>query len=104
MLRLDWREMIRTLVAAHRSGASAERLAAAFHRSIAAAAIGVVRHVAHRAVVLAGGVFCNRYLTETLLEALEHEGFEAHLHSQLPPTDGSLAAGQLWIAAHRSPA
>ena len=52
-------------------------------------------------VALTGGVFCNRYLTEALLVRLEDEDIEGYAHSQLPPTDGSLAVGQLWVAAHR---
>ena len=38
-------------------------------------------------------------LTELMLPAFESAGFRVALHSQLPPTDGSLAAGQLWVAA-----
>lgn len=101
MPRLDWRELIRALVAGHRSGLGPDRLGAAFHQAIARAAMSVVRSIGVGRVALTGGVFCNRYLTETLLESLAHEGFEGYVHSQLPPTDGSLAVGQLWIAAHR---
>lgn len=36
---------------------------------------------------------------EALLARLAQVGVPACMHSQLPPTDGSLAAGQLWVAA-----
>lgn len=100
ILRLDWRELVRALVEAYRRGISPELLAAAFHRAIVEAAVKVVKEIQNPRVVLAGGVFCNRYLTETLLLRLENEGYKGYIHSQLPPTDESLAVGQLWVAAH----
>jgi hypothetical protein len=41
-------------------------------------------------------------LTEQLLLAFEREAIPAFVHGQLPPTDGSLAAGQLWVARCRT--
>jgi hydrogenase maturation protein HypF len=99
--RLDWRELIRELVARWRRGHSAERLAASFHRSLVDGAHGLVREHGRPSVVMSGGVFCNRYLSEALLRELARDGVRAYVHTQLPPTDGCLAAGQLWVAAHR---
>ena len=99
-LRLDWRPMIRALVDQFRSGRSAEALAAAFHRTLVQSAIDMIHRIGNPAVVMAGGVFCNRYLTEHLLVRCRQQKIRAFIHSQLPPTDGSLAAGQLWVAAH----
>jgi len=101
LLRLDWRETVRALVAALRAGDDPARLAAAFHTAIVRAALDLVGRFPSVPVVMAGGVFCNRYLTEALLDGLESAGRAGHVHGQLPPTDGSLAAGQLWVAAHR---
>ena len=67
---------------------------------MARGALDLVSRLDPAPVVLAGGVFCNRYLTEALLAGLERAGRTGHVHGQLPPTDGSLSAGQLWIAAH----
>jgi hydrogenase maturation protein HypF len=101
VLRLDWRELVRALVDRFRRGVPAEALAAAFHEALAGAAIAVVERLQTPRIVMAGGVFCNRYLTEALLTRLEERGLQAFIHTQLPPTDGSLAVGQLWVAAHR---
>jgi hydrogenase maturation protein HypF len=101
LLRLDWREMIRALVEARRRGSDPPLLAAAFHHAIVNSAMEIVRRLEKERVALTGGVFCNRYLTEALLVRLEDEGLEGFVHGQLPPTDGSLAVGQLWVAAHR---
>lgn len=98
-LRLDWRPAVRALVDGMRAGVPATRLAASFHHALVEGAIAVARRVGEPAVALTGGVFCNRYLGEALLTRLEAEGHTTLSHSLLPPTDGSLAAGQLWAAA-----
>lgn len=99
--RLDWRELVQWLVDALRDDRTPATLAASFHHAVSAAALRVVQRVDARRIALTGGVFCNRYLTETLLERLEGDGRDAYVHSQLPPTDGGLAAGQLWVAVRR---
>lgn len=101
LLRLDWRELIRAIVERKRRGESVEALAAAFHHTLAKAAVRVTNTLVEKRVVMAGGVFCNRYLTESLLSRFAAAGIHAAIHSQIPPTDGSLSVGQLWVAAHR---
>jgi hydrogenase maturation protein HypF len=78
-----------------------DALAAGFHHGLVEAALELGVEHAVPDLVLAGGVFCNRYLSERLLERAAERGLRVHPHSQLPPTDGSLAAGQLWVAANR---
>jgi hydrogenase maturation protein HypF len=96
--RLDWAPMIRSLV---ESEEPSERLAARFHHTLIEAAIRTIAGQS-RPAVLAGGVFCNRYLTEGILVRAEEAGMPVYIHSQLPPTDGSLSAGQLWVGANRT--
>ena len=49
-------------------------------------------------IVLSGGVFQNRVLTERTLCLLEGEGFTVFTHSLVPPNDGGLALGQAVVA------
>lgn len=100
ILLLDWRETVRTLVEMIRRGDDPAELASLFHHALADGALQIATALKNRQVILSGGVFCNRYLTESLLELLKHNGFEAFIHTQLPPNDGSLAVGQLWAAVH----
>jgi len=101
-LRFDWREMVRELVRGLRAGVSVELLAARFHRTLVELILEVSRRVGIPRVLLCGGVFANRWLTEATLISLEKSGLQGYIHTQLPPTDGSLSLGQVWAAAHRS--
>lgn len=53
-------------------------------------------------VVLAGGVFMNRYLLEHALTELSTAGFTAAISRDLPPNDGSISLGQAVIAWARN--
>ena len=52
-----------------------------------------------RNVVLSGGVFMNRILLDRSMELLENEGYHVYINSQVPPNDGGIALGQLWLVA-----
>lgn len=99
--RLDYEPLVRALVERFLEGESAERLAAGFHHALVHAALSIIETQDVDSTVLAGGVWCNRYLTEALLVRAERSGRLVHVQGQLPPTDGSLSAGQLWVGAHR---
>jgi hydrogenase maturation protein HypF len=50
-------------------------------------------------VVLTGGCFQNRYLTEHAVRALRAAGFRPVWHRRVPPNDGGIALGQaVWAA------
>jgi hydrogenase maturation protein HypF len=96
--------VIRAIVDDLREGMPAGVVSARFHNTLAAAVAetcallradtGLCR------VVLSGGVFQNRYLTEKTVRILSRAGFEVLTHSLVPPNDGGLALGQAVIAGH----
>jgi hydrogenase maturation protein HypF len=94
---LDWRPLMSAVVQDLESGASPGAVAMRFHRSLATAIVRVVGCWPNLPVVLGGGVFQNRVLTELVAEALA--GRELALPGVIPPGDGGLAAGQLAIAS-----
>jgi hydrogenase maturation protein HypF len=71
-------------------------MAAKFHRGLARGIADVCRQF-DLPVVLTGGVFQNRLLTEATLDELVGVGADVGRHSTIPPNDGGLAAGQLAI-------
>jgi len=101
-LVVDWEPMARTLLDDLRNGASSGAIAARFHESLAAAALGVARRSGLRDVALSGGCFQNRLLAERIGSRLEEAGFRVYRHQRVPPNDGGVALGQIAWALLRS--
>ena len=101
-LILDWLPIMRSLVEAHLAGRRRSDIAATFHRSLAAASAALCREIRRESgldrVVLSGGAFQNRLLSEEILRLLEVDGFKVFTHRLVPPNDGGLALGQAMIA------
>ncbi len=85
------------------SGTAVGRIAARFHNTVAellmAAALAARDLTDLRKVVLSGGCFVNRYLTDRLVRGLEQAGFEVYTHHMVPCNDGGVALGQAVHAA-----
>lgn len=98
-LILDWRPMLQQLLADIRHGEPVSHMSAAFHNGLVEALVCVAQHVGETRVVLSGGCFQNRYLTERAVDRLRHAGFEPVWHQRVPPNDGGLALGQaVWAS------
>jgi hydrogenase maturation protein HypF len=96
--QLDWRPLFAALWDDCRRGRTAAgAMSMRFHRAVAAGIAAVVREHAGLPVVLSGGVFQNRLLTELVVAELD-ETRHLCLPGRIPPNDGGLAAGQLAIA------
>jgi hydrogenase maturation protein HypF len=95
---LDWRPMFAALCADRRAGVAPGVMAMRFHRALANAIANVCRRHSHLPVVLGGGVFQNRLLTELVAESLADHPQPVGLPGVIPPGDGGLAAGQLAAA------
>ncbi|MDD3178763.1 MAG: carbamoyltransferase HypF [Opitutaceae bacterium] len=92
-LEIDWAPMFARLDSSGCARTPAE-LAAAFHRGLAAAMTEVARQAGVGTVVLTGGCFQNALLHDLASAQLTAAGFRVLTHCELPPNDGSIAAGQ----------
>ena len=90
----DWGALIRAVVKDTHAGVSVALISARFHNALVNWIVEVAEQVALKQVVLSGGVFQNRYLTERAAAVLESRGFEVFTHHQVPPNDGGIALGQ----------
>ena len=96
---LDWRPLFIALVDDQRRGADPGTLAMKFHRSLANGIVNLCRRWNKLPVVLSGGVFQNKLLTELVAEMMARNTQPLGLPGLIPPNDGGLAAGQLVVAA-----
>ena len=94
----DWGPLIKTVVADNRAGVSASLISARFHNALVNWIVEVAARAGEKQVVLSGGVFQNRYLTERAAAVLESRGFAVHTHAKVPPNDGGIALGQAVMA------
>lgn len=94
---LDWRPLVREVVCDLRRGQPAEHVAMRIHRALAAAIADWGVRQAGCPLVLGGGVFQNRWLTELVLAQWRDCGRSEPVRwsRAIPPNDGGLAAGQL---------
>ncbi len=98
-IRVDWRPIVRQVFTDLQSGQSASLIAMRFHRAIANAVGMVAERFPSCPVVLSGGCFQNRILTELTVEELKQQSRMVASPGIITPNDGGLAAGQIAIAA-----
>lgn len=95
----DWQPMIGEILAELRSGANRCDIAKRFHNTLSQVILATAQQVNIDAVVLTGGCFQNRLLTETAIDQLRRNGFRPYWHQRIPPNDGGIAVGQIVGAA-----
>jgi hydrogenase maturation protein HypF len=88
------------------AGVATAAIAHRFHRTVAAAALELCLNISAATgldrIILSGGVFQNRLLSEMLYTALTAEGLNVFTHRLVPPNDGGIALGQAAIAGRRT--
>ena len=102
---VDFRPMIRQMVAGLEAGQPHSHIAARFHHTLVAAIVEVCRRMRsdlqlHR-VCLSGGCFQNALLLAGCLQSLRQDGFEVFSHREVPANDGGISLGQAAIACEQ---
>ncbi len=95
---IDWEPIVLGILSHLKEGVSAGRIAAKFHNTLVKTIVAVAEKVGEERVVLTGGCFQNKYLTEHAVRQLEAAGFRPYWHQRVPPNDGGLALGQVFAA------
>lgn len=102
MLVADCTPTMAAVVEGMLAGQPPPLLARSFHDTIVAASADMCGKIREdtgvNRVVLSGGVFQNRLLTEGLFHALQQRGYDVFVHRLVPPNDGGLALGQAVVA------
>jgi hydrogenase maturation protein HypF len=94
-LAIDWAPMVRSMVCDVHEEVPRGYIAAKFHNTLAEMMVEVATASGQNKVLLSGGCFQNRYLTERAVRRLREEGFQPYWHQRVPPNDGGVALGQV---------
>ncbi len=104
-LVLDPMPLLGALGERRAAGVPLEALAAAFHDSVVAATVAVVRRVCEDrgigVVAVGGGTFQNARLVATFAREAAAAGLRVLVPRALPPNDGAISYGQAAVAAAR---
>jgi hydrogenase maturation protein HypF len=92
---VDWESIVRGILNDLRCGVSVGRIAARFHNSLVEAIVAEARAADEERVMLTGGCFQNKYLTERAVRRLREDGFRPYWHQRVPTNDGGIALGQI---------
>jgi hydrogenase maturation protein HypF len=94
--------VIQGILGDRENGTAASVISGKFHNTLVEIGGAVCQKIrgqgGPRKVVLTGGVFQNRLLSERMKAALEKAGFAVLTHRQVPCNDGGLSLGQAVIA------
>lgn len=96
---INWEPTFRQILLNIDGGLPLNEMAARFHNTLVECIVTVARHTGEERVVLSGGCFQNRYLTEGAIRRLQEEGFHPYRHQRVPPNDGGIALGQIVAAS-----
>jgi hydrogenase maturation protein HypF len=97
----DWDPLVRGVLADRAAGVPLARIGGRFHNALANLAVELTRRFRHRRVVLTGGCFQNLVLTRKIMDRLADEGVRVYIARSIPPGDGGIALGQIYVAAQK---
>jgi hydrogenase maturation protein HypF len=99
---IDWEPMVMAMLDDMKRGVAVGVISDMFHQTLVEVIVAVAQRIGRERVVLGGGCFQNRRLLECAVRRLRAEGFEPYWPRRIPPNDGGLALGQLYVAMGRS--
>lgn len=95
---LDWTQMIRDIWSDSRKCVATSLISKKFHNALVEAIVETAQAAGVSRVVLSGGCFQNRYLTEKTVKRLTASGFRPYWHQRVPSNDGGISLGQIYAA------
>lgn len=94
---VDWTEIIKNILIDLEKGIRISNIAAKFHNSLIKIIFILAQKFNYKNVILSGGCFQNKFLTEKTITKLESEGINVLWHQRVPPNDGGIALGQIAV-------
>jgi len=97
-LVMDWQPLIEAVLADVRGKTPAGMISVRFHNALAGMIVELTQRLGQERIVLTGGCFQNRYLTERTVELARAAGLKPYWHQNVPPNDGGISLGQIIYA------
>ncbi|WP_107666377.1 carbamoyltransferase HypF [Cyanothece sp. BG0011] len=97
-LVIDWELMIKSIIEDKVNHISHQKIAAKFHNTLVEMIINIAQKSQQKNILLTGGCFQNKYLTERAILRLKQANFTPFWHNNIPPNDGGIALGQIMAA------
>jgi hydrogenase maturation protein HypF len=99
---VDWQTMILEILQDLERGQAVGMIATKFHNTLAEMIVAIARASGEQKIVLTGGCFQNKYLTEHTVRRLMEKGFRPYWHQRVPPNDGGIALGQVMAVKRKA--
>jgi hydrogenase maturation protein HypF len=101
-LIIDWQPLILEILKDQYQKLPTGTIAAKFHNTLAEIIVSISQQIGEPKILLTGGCFQNKYLTETTICRLQTAHFQPYWHQRIPPNDGGISLGQIIAAFKRN--
>ena len=91
---IDWRPMFKEIIMDIRKPIDKHLISVKFHNSLIEASLPLIKQTQKDTVILTGGCFQNKYLSERMIGRLKEEELTPVWHHKIPPNDGGISLGQ----------
>ncbi len=92
---IDWSNLFLEAIRDIKNGVDKTIIAAKFHNTLANIILNVAKITESEKVLLSGGCFQNKLLTERTIDLLNSNNIKTYTNQKIPPNDGGIAAGQI---------
>jgi hydrogenase maturation protein HypF len=99
-LIIAWKNIIKNLLTDIKNKVKIPIIAAKFHNTLSEIILRITTEMNQKKVIITGGCFQNKYLTETTIKTLKKQEILVYWSQRIPANDGGIALGQI-IAAQR---
>ena len=96
---IDWSTIILEILEDVKRNINPGTISAKFHNTLVEIILGIAQRIGEKRVVISGGCFQNKYLTEHAVQRLQEKGFHPYWHQRVPPNDGGISLGQIVAAS-----
>jgi hydrogenase maturation protein HypF len=92
---IDWNQIILGVIEDREKEIEIGIIAAKFHNSLSEIIVRIAQGIGTEKILLTGGCFQNRYLTERTINRLRASGFQPYWQQIVPTNDGGISLGQI---------